>query len=304
MPDIMRIISNILCAFVVGVFVLSSIHAQELLKISLPEANAFLDVSFKHKDAFIDDIRIDEINIEDREDIRVVGMENMQEFPLYIVILLDTSGSQFPHSAELHQFYEEMIAAISLRPSDRASLVAFNQKIDIIQDSTRDKILLADGFSKIRFWGGTRLNDAIDAVSGALDDRKSSCKALFIISDGEDKDSALGIKEAYQKAEENNVRIYLFARKIKQNTGIFANPEVGQYRKHARHIKRTGGRILEYSNVETARDRVSELMDELKHLKRVGIFVDLSGKPVSDLKISVSRKGVKATCPSTLQTID
>lgn len=300
----MRTKSNILYAFVAGAFVLSSTHAQELLKISLPEANAFLDVSFKHKDAFIDDIRMDEIKVEDGEDARVVAMENMQEFPLYIAILLDASGSQFPHSAELHQFYGEMIAAISLRPSDRASLVAFNQKINIIQDSTRDKTLLADGFSKIRFWGGTRLYDAIDAVSGALDDRKSSCKALFIISDGEDKNSSLGIKETYQKAEENNVRVYMFARKIKQKTGIFAYPEVGEYRKHAKYIKRTGGRILEYSNVESAKDRISELMDELKHLKRIGIFVDLPGKPSSDLKISVSRKGVKATYPSTLQYID
>jgi hypothetical protein len=42
---------------------------------------------------------------------------------------------------------------------------------------------------------------------------------------------------------------------------------------------------------------------ELSHLKRIRLSVDTAGKPVSDLKIFVSRKGVKAFYPSTLPAI-
>lgn len=300
----MRIISNLLCTCIIGFFLLFSIYAQELLKISLPEANAFLDVSFRYKDAFVDDIRTDEIEIKNRENAGIVCIQEINKYPMHISILLDASGSQYPHSAELHELYDKMIDAISPRSAALASLISFNHEISIVQDSTGDKALLRDGFSKVCFRGGTRLNDTISAVSKGLSNRKSSSKALIIISDGEDRDSTLGIEDAYLNAEENNVRIYMFARKIEQRTSIFAYPEIGEYKKHAKYIKRTGGSLFEYSDLESAKARIAELMDELNHLKRVGFFVDPSGKPVSDLRISVSRKGVKATYPSTLQYID
>ena len=227
----------------IGISISPSIVTQSVSQTAFPEANAFVDVYFKHKKTFIDDIQIDEINIKKPKNSSVVAVESMGEFPLDIVILLDTSGSRRNHFDELRQFYVGMIELLPLRPVDSVSLIAVSHKIRSIQNATFDKSLLLEGFYTTRFMGGTRLNDAIYFVSGAFEDQKYSRKAMIVLSDGEDADSTKTMEEAYQNAIENNVRVYMFVEKEEQRSnlsmwGIAGGSSQKEARKHEKHIKK------------------------------------------------------------------
>lgn len=292
----------------IGISISLAIFAQNVSQTAFPEANAFVDVYFKHKKIFVDDIQIDEINIKKPKNSRVVAIESMGEFPLNIVILLDTSGSRHNHFDQLRQFYVGMIELLPLRPVDSVSLIAVSHKIRSIQDATFDKSLLLEGFYATHFMGGTRLNDAIYFVSGAFEDQKYSRKAMIVLSDGEDADSTKTMEEAYQNAIENNVRVYMFVEKEEQRSGfslwsIKGESRQKEVRKHEKHSKKTGGNLFKYPNIESAKEQLIQMIDEWSHLKRVRLSVEILEESKSDLEISVSRKGVKAFYPSAPQYI-
>ncbi len=290
-----------------GIFVLPSISAQDLSQTDFQEANAFLDVYFKHKKEFVDDIRIDEIDIKRPKNSRVAAAENMGEFPLHIAILLDASGSQSRRSDELRQFYVDMIESLPLRPNDSVSFIAVNSKIRPVQNATFDKALLLNGFDQVRFSGGTRLNDAIYFISGAFDDQRASRKIIIVLSDGGDNESKKTMEEAYQNAITKNVRIYMFVRDEPGSNLPVWRMKGGVWRKdggnHEKHIKKTGGKIFSYSHLDSAKEQFVQMMDEWNHLCRISLFVDAPGDGGPDLKISILRNGVKVFHPSVLQRI-
>jgi hypothetical protein len=290
----------------VGIFISAQISAQNLPKTASLEENAFLDISFKSKNAFVDDVQIDEVTIKNPKNIRIVAVESIGQFPLHIAILIDTSGSQRRYSNELRRFYAEMLELLSLRPADSVSLVAVNNQIMVLQDSTFDKALLLKGFDKSRFYGNTRLSDAIYSASKSFGHPKNSRKMMIILSDGGDNGSTRTIQEAYLEAAANNIRVYMFAKEKEQGNNLpIWRKENGVWRReggdHEKHIKITGGKVLSYSNLESAKEQLMQMMDEWNHLKRFSLFVDPPGNAISDLEISISRKGVKASNPPILQ---
>ena len=73
--------------------------------------------------------------------------------------------------------------------------------------------------------------------------------------------------------------------------------------KHEKYIEKTGGKVVLFSDIESAGEQFGQIVDEWNHLKRVDLCIDTSGKSASGLKLSVSRKGVKAFYPSSPQSI-
>jgi len=289
----------------IGIFVSSPIFAQISSQRNPAEMNAYLDIYFKHKKTYIDDIQVHEINVKRPKETRVTDVESIGELPLQIAVLLDASGSHSRVADEIRQFYAEMIELLPLRSTDSVSLIAVNNKIQIIQDPTFDKVLLLNGFDKVRFIANTRLSDAIYWVSNTFGDQKNSRKALLMLSDGGDNGSTRTMQEAYQTAIANNVRVYMLVKKredfvVTRNDGSGWQTGGGD---HKKHVEKTGGRVFTFSNLESAKEEFTEIINEWNHLKRVRLSIHPPEERMPDVKISVSRKGVKAFYPSALQYI-
>ncbi|MBN2318391.1 MAG: VWA domain-containing protein [Acidobacteria bacterium] len=280
------------------------VSAQDLPLAAAPEANAFLDVYFKHKETFVDDIRVDEIKVKNRKNIRAVAVKPINAIPLHTTILLDISGSQHEHANEMRRLYLEMINALPLQSVDAVRLIYFNDRIRDIRNITPSRSLLLKGLDNNRFMGDTKLYDAIYYACRTLTDNPESRKVMIILSDGSDAGSSKSIEEAYREAIANNIRVYMF---MIINERVHYWFSLGMidlgYGKQKKHIERTGGKVIMVSNSETAGEPFMQIMDEWSHLKRILLCVDTYGKPASGLKISVSRKGVKAYHPSTPQFI-
>jgi hypothetical protein len=289
------------------IFMSAPVSAQDLPQNATTEANAFLDVFFKHKETFIDDIRIDEIQIKNRKNIRAVAVEPIDPIPIHTAILLDISGSQVNHVKEIRRLYEGIIQALPLRSADTARVIYFNQDIRALLNETSSRDLLLKGSDNIRFMGGSAIYDAIYYACRTLADYPESRKSMIILSDGEDHDSSYSIDDTYREAIANNIRVYMFVMEEDEwkdeRRDIFFRRRSKGYEKHEKHIEKTGGKVVLVSDSESGRKQVEEIIDEWNHIRRICFSVDTSGKPASGLKISVTRKGVKAYHSSTPQFI-
>ncbi len=288
------------------IFISVPVSAQDPPQTTEPEANAFLDVYFKHKETFIDDIGIDEIRLKNRKNIRAVSVEPVDAIPLHTAILLDTSGSQVEHAKEIRRLYEGIIQAPPLRPADTARVIYFNERISALLNATSSRELLLKGLDNIRFIGGTAVYDAIYYACLTLADYPESLKIMIVISDGQDRDSLMSVEEAYREAIAYNIRVYMLVMEEDEWKGrrrdLFFRRVEG-YREHREYIEKTGGEVVLVSNSESAGKQFRQIMDEWSHLKRIYLCVDASGKSASGLELSVSRKGVEVFYPSSPQFI-
>jgi VWFA-related protein len=128
--------------------------------------------------------------------------------PLYIGLLIDSSNS----IAERFTF-ETQTAANFLKNSakkghDKAFLMTFNSKIDLLEDFTDDPSLVLQALEKIRPRGATRFYDAMVQACLTQMAPLEGRKALVVISDGDDNASELGWKKVLRSAHSADVTIY------------------------------------------------------------------------------------------------
>ena len=134
------------------------------------------------------------------------------DLPLELGLLVDTSGSI------RSRFDFEQEAAIgflqhTLRPNfDKAFVMGFNGRSQVVQDFTDNATLLATGVHRLRSGGGTAI---FDAIYRACRDRLIKGKAdhpvrraIVVVSDGEDNQSDVSKQQAIEMAQRAEVIIY------------------------------------------------------------------------------------------------
>ena len=157
----------------------------------------------------------------DREDFRVFDNKVEQdirefvresELPLRIGILIDTSNSirgrfKFEQEAAI-----EFIRGVLQEERDRAFLVSFDTRAELIVDFTKDPEELALGVRRLRAGGGTALYDAIyfscrDKLPEDWPPEQFR-RALVILGDGEDNQSTVTRDMALEMAHKAETVIY------------------------------------------------------------------------------------------------
>jgi|WetSurMetagenome_2_1015567.scaffolds.fasta_scaffold184213_1 hypothetical protein len=267
------------------------IHAQIIGGSDLPEANAFMDVSFEKGNTYLDDIQINEIRLKNKKDIRITSIDSIGRLPVRIAILIDTSNSQKAIPILFPEFYSQIISSLHLRPIDSACLISFNQNAETLQGYTSDLALLLGKSADLHYGNSTRLFDVMVGSSQAFDSKENSLKAMIIITDGLDEASIHSDKQAYNEAMKNNVRVYMFLPADYNNT-LLGNEIQKASLLHVKYVTKTGGRMFQ-SFKKNSQGQAMQIMDELSHLKRIRFYIEPPAKGELDLEISVSRKGVK-----------
>ena len=139
------------------------------------------------------------------------GQEQKMEFfeaektPFAAVILMDTSGSMEGSVAMARS------AAINfldgLRSDDVTAIYNFDSKVSLVQDFSNSRDIIEKIFD-LKASGMTVLNDAIYKAALELGKREEKRKAIIVLSDGADTQSARSGDKALKAAIAANATIY------------------------------------------------------------------------------------------------
>jgi Ca-activated chloride channel homolog len=119
------------------------------------------------------------------QEIKYFGHENV---PISVVLLIDISGSM-----EGSPLVEAKVAALAFldesRPNDAVSLVAFNDKVEVVRPFTSEMLKVRTGVHSLTSRGGTALYDALSKAVDLTQSAPHPRHVIVLLSDGKDEDS-------------------------------------------------------------------------------------------------------------------
>jgi Ca-activated chloride channel family protein len=139
---------------------------------------------------------------------QVINSVSSEEVPLSFGIVVDTSGSMQPKLKTISDAARDLIRL--MRSDDECFLAQFKAEAELVQGFTDDKRELEKAIEELFTSGGTALLDAIIATSDyAQGKAKRRRKAIVVISDGLEKNSAVKEREVVDAIKENEVQLYM-----------------------------------------------------------------------------------------------
>lgn len=136
--------------------------------------------------------------------------QNIQDFeptttPFSLVLMLDMSGSTLGFRQPLKASALRFIDALA--PDDRVAVVAFNDKVELLQKFTSDRRKIADAIEMAEGKGQTKLYEALRFSMRQLAEEGKRRKAIIVLTDGLDTDLRRADREASSSATTNEAAI-------------------------------------------------------------------------------------------------
>jgi VWFA-related protein len=166
---------------------------------------------------------------------QVITSFRHEDIPVAMGIVVDNSGSMREKRQKVNAAALNLVRASN--PNDEVFIVNFNDEYYLDQDFTSNIGKLKEGLEKIETRGGTALYDAVVASADHLKkESKLEKKVIFVVTDGEDNESAETLEQAVRRLQaENGPTVY--------SIGILEKEEHPKHAKRALQImsERTGG---------------------------------------------------------------
>ena len=207
----------------------------------------------------------------DREDFRVFDKGEQQvikefvresELPLRIGIIIDASNSVRDRFKFEQEAAVEFIRGVLREERDRAFLVSFDTRAELVVDFTNDPEELAAGVRNLRAGGGTALYDAIYyACRDKLPEDwppEQFRRALVILGDGEDNQSLVTREMALEMAHKAEAVVYT----ISTNR---SGKQIGGDKVLRRFSEETGGVSFHPFQATDLEQSFANIANELRH---------------------------------------
>ena len=130
--------------------------------------------------------------------------------PTRIALVLDASGSVVSEWGTIKYATKRFLE--HLKPEDQFSLTSFNTEIKLKMDWGRNTDRVDRVLTSIYCKGNTKLWDAIYVVSNDVFKGIKEKKAIIIMSDGMDNESAVSYEEALQAAIRSEAAVYVVSK--------------------------------------------------------------------------------------------
>jgi len=154
---------------------------------------------------FIDGLEREDFIVYDDGEARELAFFESEEYPITVVMLLDTSGSMLDSMAYLQTAAAKFLT--SLREDDKVALYSFGGMLKELSALTEDKSRLVDYIERIYADGGTPLYDAV--VRGVrLLTKVNGRKAILLFTDGADTTSRLSYESVARRCGRSSVPIF------------------------------------------------------------------------------------------------
>jgi VWFA-related protein len=243
------------------------------------------------------------------------------DLPLTLGLLVDTSMSQRRVLGDEQRAAYKFLDQV-MREKDQAFVLHFDSEVELLQDLTKSRQKLerslgelemprqlqrsTPGTSGRRTGGGTCLYDAVLLASNEVLRDQAGRKAIIILSDGVDNGSKVGLMDAIDAAQRNDVLVYSILFSDEQaygNQNQSSYPPIGGGRRggmggmgggrprpvtnHSDDGKRvlqrlsmeTGGGFFEVSKKEPIDKTFAHIQDELRNQYSLGFVSDQPGAP-------------------------
>ena len=215
------------------------------------------------RNRFITDLEKDDFEVFDnnvKQEIREFVRES--DLPLRIGILMDTSNSVRGRFRFEQESAVEFIRGVLAEGSDRAFLVSYDTRAELMVDYTQDAEELARGVRLLRAGGGTALYDAIYyACRDKLPEDQPLAqyrRALIVIGDGDDNQSSVTRDMALEMAHKAEAVIYSIST---NRTGQKQSGDsVLRY-----FAEETGGRSFHPFQATDLEQSFADIANELRH---------------------------------------
>jgi Ca-activated chloride channel family protein len=212
---------------------------------------------------FVRDLGKDDLRV--YEDDRLQDISNFStetNLPLNIAFLIDSSGSirdklRFERQAAAKFFFS------ALRPGkDKAFVMSFDTKAELLQGYTDDPSLLSEAVQKIIPGGSTSLYDAVFEAAARRLAGQPGRRVMVVLSDGMDNSSNISLPKTIEAVQKNDVTLYA----VSMN-GIDTNDRrdktIGDANLNEIATE-TGGRALFPSRIKDLERSFSRVSDELR----------------------------------------
>src|SRR5262245_42479293 len=220
-----RALSTALATTLLGTHLLAQEKPQEKssdqgfsfkTSVDLVNVNATVTDGSGH---FVPGLRAEDFTIEEDGERQAITQFETERVPVSLGIVLDTSGSMAGEKMAAAQDALSRFVFDLLGPEDEMFLYRFDRRPVLVQGWTADKRALVRALGAVRPSGGTALYDAVaEAIPLAAAGTRRK-KAIVIMSDGNDTDSAISLEEVRQMIRQSEVMVYAI--------GIDASYDVG-----------------------------------------------------------------------------
>ncbi len=192
---------------------------------------------------------------EDNEECTIERFDRIEDRPVHAGLLIDTSTSMLEKIDEAEEAAARFLRIV-LRPGDRASVMTFNDRPELVVPFTDDIEILAGGLAELTVDGETALWDSLVYAIYYFSGIKGK-RVVVLLSDGEDSGSRYGYTEALEFARRTGVAIY--------TVGLLLPSRAIEAQRHLRQLaSETGGRAF-FIEKASQLDRVYDaIQDELR----------------------------------------
>lgn len=230
--------------------------------VDVTRVNVLFTVTDK-KGHFITDLAKNDFQVlENKRPQNIMEFTAESDLPLRLAILVDTSNSVRDRFRFIQEAAIEFISS-TLRPrQDKAMVVSFDTSAELVADLNDDTEKLTRLIHDLRPGGGTALYDAIfygcrDKL-GADQPRHKFRRAMILLSDGDDNESATTREQALEMAQKSDVVIYTISTNITR-----IETEGDKVLKYL--AAETGGQAFFPFKVEDLSQSFENIANELRH---------------------------------------
>lgn len=220
---------------------------------------------------------------------REIELFETEVLPISVVVMLDTSGSMTLVLDQVKAGAEQFL--IRLYPEDKATVGAFNDKIQLSGELTHDRDDLVAALKELGFGNPTRLYDAIDASLDHLDGVDGR-RVILVFTDGADTYSRIGSGQVLERARAEGVMIYGIGLETRIGPGgrYVSKPD----RILRRLAEETGGGYFELKKTDELGSTFTRVAQELHSQYVLGFAPERLDGKVHKLEVRVKRPGMNA----------
>lgn len=238
----------------------------------------------------VPDLTQGDFDVLDNDKSQPLLVFNQETLPIRVVMMLDTSASMTGSIALLKKAGEQFL--LRLLPDDRATVGAFNDKIEVGTSLSGNRDQLIAEVKDLDFGNGTRLYDAIDEGISLLHSVEGR-KVILVFTDGDDTSSHVGRGAVQDRARAEEVMIYGIGLQSEYFDGermIRSKPDGGL----KRLVEETGGGYFELKKTTDLGPTFTRVAQELHSQYVLGFEAQQLDGKVHKLSVRMKQTGLTA----------
>jgi len=216
----------------------------------------------------------------------IAKFELVQNLPLTVGILLDTSGSMAQSLGLAEQAAIDFLHRV-IKPKDKAFAVSFAGRPRLEMPPTDDAEAVAQSINGLQAVGDTALHDALIQSLYYFRGMQGQ-RALVLLSDGDDNASYFAYKDTLEYARRSGVAIYAIGYNLSFGSGVKG--------KLAELSETTGGRLYTTDKAEELPAIYEQIERELRSRYLLAYNSDQKGPQSGyrEVEVRVKKNGLKA----------